>query len=76
MGNECKNYSERIAVSKLNKRLIRKECQIEFLKNNPHFKDIRITDNMIITALIKTYLGVFSFDGIENELNDKPKHKR
>lgn len=75
MNVETLGYTEIIHISKLNKRLLRSKCKDKFLENNPALHGVRITDNMIMTSLIKYYLGYISLEGLENELNNKQQHK-
>lgn len=47
-----------IVVEKSTRDLIRNECKKEFLRHNPLFEKIPITDNMIILRMAKFYLDM------------------
>ena len=55
-----KRYSEHICVSKTVKRYIIVDCKRRFLELNPELEGSHITHNQIETALIKSYLGIFT----------------
>ena len=73
MGN---NYSSRICCSALNKRLINTICRERLVKGKPEFEGIKISENMILTSMIKNYVGLISLKQFEEDFNaNKSKHK-
>lgn len=60
--NERK-YKERLCCSKETRKLIMEDCKKEFIENNPEFKDVQITQDMILNRIARYYL-----DTLEEEL--------
>ena len=52
-----KRYTERMCCSKKTRDLIMGECVKEFIENNPEFKDVQVTQEMILKRLAEYYLG-------------------
>jgi len=67
-----RRYSEHLCVSKTVKHHIINDCCNRLIELNPELEGSKITHNQIITAMIKTYLGIFELDG--KRINNK-KHK-
>lgn len=64
-----KNYDARICCSRLNKHLINTICREKLLKNKPDLEGINISENMILTSMIKYYTDYISLKEFENEFN-------
>ncbi len=56
MGQEI-GYSERLSCSSETKLLITSNCVDEFIKENPEFKGMNITHNMILSRIANYYLN-------------------
>jgi len=64
-----KNYSSRICCSALNKHLINTICKDKLLENKPDLEGMKISENMILTSMIKIYTGYISLKEFEDEFN-------
>lgn len=63
--------NRRIPVSETVFSYMKHEIEEQFLKNNPSYDGKKVTFEMKMRSLIKTYLGIFNL----NE-NDRNKHNR
>lgn len=68
-----KNYSSRICVSELNKHLINTICKDKLIKSKPDLEGMKISENMIITSMIKNYTGHISLKQFEDDYYNKHK---
>ncbi len=58
-------YSERLICSKRIKNYINKECKQKFIEEYPETEGSKITENQILTYLIKSKLGLFYLENGE-----------
>lgn len=66
MVNGC-TYSNRLVVSKKVKYYINNPCKEKFLEDYPETEGSKITENQIVTDLIKRRLGLFYLENGNSE---------
>ncbi len=62
-----KSYSARLIVSDKVKWYVNNPCKENFLRKYPEYDGAKVTENQIITALIKTDLGLFYLENDEHK---------
>lgn len=71
-----REYTHVVHVSQLNKILLTKHCREELFYNIPELRETKVSENRIVTALIKYYLGGNYFDiksKVEHEIEASKK---
>lgn len=66
-----RGYTHTVHISKLNKKLLT-ACKKELMSVNPEFEGMKISDDKIMTSLIRYYLGLKYYaikSEAENELD-------
>ncbi len=66
MVNEL-NYSDRLVCSKKVKKYIHNDCKDRFLKDNPEYEGSHVSENLILTWLIKSKLALFYLENGNNK---------
>lgn len=51
------DHSQRIICSKYNKDRLKEDVREEYLKHHPEMKDVKLSENFLVTKLIDYYLG-------------------
>ena len=64
-----KNYSARLICSKKVKNYINNECRQKFIERNPELEGSNITENHILTDMIKRDLGLFYLENDKHNNN-------
>lgn len=67
------NYTSRLCCSELNKHLINTICRDKLLIAKPDLIDVKVSENMILTSMIKSYTGHITLKEFEEEFLKKKK---
>ena len=62
-----RTYSNMLVCSNKIKKLINTHCKEEFIKRNSGYDGANVTENQILTDMIKKYLKVFTLEGFNDE---------
>lgn len=72
---KSRGYTDVIHVSQVNKKLLTIYCRAELLKSTPDLEGVNVSEDRIITSLIRYYLGLEYFKLKSQTENDLGKSR-